>query len=142
MRKLVVVASAIAAFVTPLAVHAADQKNDPKAKTPPAPAAPGQPSPTDVKRGVIIIKSFTTAINSDKVDNERKGKYVACLYNNPVKNITTAANKIIASNPKLNGEDPTHVFLAASAVCKALPPEAAQAPATGKKPSGKQSEGR
>lgn len=146
MRKLVVFASAVAVLTTPLAVHAADQKDkkDTKKAAPAPAAAPSadQPNPVDVKRGVIIIKSFTAALNSDKVDNERKGKYVACLYNNPVKNITAATDKIIAGNPKLNGDDPTHVFLAASAACKALPAENAQAPAAGNTPSGKQPEGR
>lgn len=140
MRKFLAVASVIAALAAPLGAHAADQKKGTKPAAPAAGAA-AETAPADVKRGVIILRSFVAALNSDKVDQARKGRYIACLYNNPVKNISAAAGKVIAANDKLDDDNPTHVFTAASAVCKALPTEA-QAPEAGGKPSGKQPEGR
>lgn len=127
MRKSFLIAAALAAAATPFAGHAQNSSDNP---------AEGA-TQADVRRGVVILRSFVNALNSDKIDQTRKGRYIACLYNNPVRRISVAAGKIIAGNDKLEDTNPSHVFTAASAVCRALPTQAQGAAAQGAQPEGR-----
>lgn len=120
MRKSVLLAAAIAMVAAPAASFAKDKDAaKPAADKAGAKAAatPGA-TPEDIQRGVIIVRSFSGALNSDKVTKEQKGAIIACLYNNPVRRLSVATGEVIAKNDKLDGKNPAHVYGVAAAICK------------------------
>ncbi|OCC24781.1 hypothetical protein MB02_04735 [Croceicoccus estronivorus] len=110
MRKTILLAAAIAAVAAPSAVLAADKKADD------AKVVPGNTA-EDIQRGVVIVRSFVGALNSDQVTKEQKGALIACLYNNPVRKISLAAGKVLSENEKLDPKNPNHIYAASAAVC-------------------------
>lgn len=143
MRKSIFVATALAVVAVPSMAVAAEKAKAaaPKAAAPAAQqAAPGG-SQEDIQRGVVIIRSFNGALGSEQLTQEQKGAIVACLYNNPVRQISVATGKVLAENKNLDAKNPNHVYAAAAAVC-AVPkgaPAAAPAPA---KPAPQKEKGR
>jgi len=139
MRKTLIAALLIAGVTAPLAAQNA-----------PAPAA-AKPAtqqigntPEDRSRGAVIFRTFTIAINSDKVQPEVKNALVSCLYNNPVKNISAATGSVFEKNKNLDPKKPEQVYAVAARVCGVKPvtadAAAAKAPtqtaaAAAKKPS-------
>lgn len=142
MRKTVLLAAAVAVVALPSMTMAAESKGK-KAAAPTAaaqPAAPGS-SQDDIQRGVIIIRSFDGAINSDQLDQQQKGAIIACLYNNPVRQISVATGKVLAENKNLDAKNPNHVYAAAAAVCQ-VPQNAAGAATPPAKPAPQKEKGR
>ena len=98
MRKTILFAAAVSVMAAPsMAIAASKGKKDAAPAPAAQPAAPGT-SQEDIQRGVIVIRSFAGALNSDQLNNEQKGAIVACLYNNPVRQISVATGKVLASS--------------------------------------------
>lgn len=137
MRKTVLLAAAVAVVALPSMTMAAESKGKkaaaPAAAAQPAAAQPGS-SQEDIQRGVVIIRSFDGALNSDQLNQQQKGAIVACLYNNPVRQISVAAGKVFAENKSLDAKNPNHVYAAAAAVC-GVPQNAAAAATPPAKPA-------
>ena len=134
MRKTILLAAAVSVMAAPSMASAASKGKKDAAPAPAAqPAAPGT-SQEDIQRGVIVIRSFAGALNSDQLNNEQKGAIVACLYNNPVRQISVATGKVLAENTNLDAKNPNHVYAAAAAVC-AVPKGEAKAAAAPTKPA-------
>ncbi|QZP07250.1 hypothetical protein [Caenibius sp. WL] len=134
MRKTILFAAAVSVMAAPsMAIAASKGKKDAAPAPAAQPAAPGT-SQEDIQRGVIVIRSFAGALNSDQLNNEQKGAIVACLYNNPVRQISVATGKVLAENTNLDPKNPNHVYAAAAAVC-AVPKGEANAASAPTKPA-------
>ncbi len=141
MRKTLIAALLVAGIAAPLAAQNAPA---PAATTAAKPAAQriGN-TPEDRTRGAVIFRTFTIAINSDKVQPEVKNALVSCLYNNPVKNISAATGNVFEKNKNLDPKKPEQVYAVAARICGVKPvtadAAAAKAPtqtaAAAKKPS-------
>lgn len=116
MRKSALLAAAVAMVAAPVSSFAKDKEAAKPAADKAAPV-PGA-TPEDIQRGVIIVRSFSGALNSDKITKEQKGAIIACLYNNPVRRLSVATGEVIAKNAKLDGKNPGHVYGVAAAICK------------------------
>lgn len=136
MRKTIIVTAALAVLAVPSMATAAEKSQKAAAPAASAPAAQAEAGndPEDIQRGVVIIRSFDGALASDQLNQEQKGAIVACLYNNPVRQISIATGKVLSENPKLDAKNPNHVYAAAAAVC-AVPKNTAAAPAAPAKPA-------
>lgn len=84
-------------------------------------AVPEQPSQADVQRGGMILRSFTTVLNDESVDEQLKSQLFACLYGNSLAEISAAAAKVMAANEQLEDDNPQHVYAAAAAACGLQP---------------------
>ena len=110
MKKTVFLAAALSALAAPAVLLAKDAEK-------PAAPAPGT-NPEDIQRGVMIIRGFAAALGSDNVTKEQKGAIIACLYNNPVRQISVAAGNVFAKNDKLDPTKPGQVHAVAAAICR------------------------
>jgi hypothetical protein len=143
MRKTLLLAAAVAVVALPSMTMAADSKGKKAAAPAAAPAALAQPgsSQEDIQRGVVIIRSFDGALASDQLNQQQKGAIIACLYNNPVRQISVATGKVLAENKNLDSKNPNHVYAAAAAVCQ-VPKNAAAAATPPAKPAPQKDKGR
>ena len=131
MRKYTIAAIAAATLAGPLAAQ--------NAQAPAAQPAPAQLSAAQIAqlgntpeartRGGIILRTFSIAINSDKVDQGIKNQLIGCLYNNPMRNISVAAGQAFERNKQLDPKKPEQVYAVAAQICGVKPQTAKAAPA-------------
>jgi hypothetical protein len=132
MRKTLIVAALVAGIAAPLAAqNAAAPAATPAAR--PAQPAVGN-TPEDRARGGIIFRTFSVAINSDKVPLPVKNQLISCLYNNPMRNLSVSAGQVFAKNKSLDAKNPQQVYAVASQLC-GVRPQTAAAPAAGAAPA-------
>lgn len=126
MRKTLIAAVLAAAVAAPLA---AQQTPAPAAGAAAAPAQqrPGG-TPEDIARGSVIFRTFSVAINSDKVQPAIKNRLAACMYNSPMRAISVATGNVFAKNPNLDPKNPQQVYAVAAQVCGIRPAQAAAQP--------------
>jgi hypothetical protein len=119
MRKILIAALLAAGIAAPLV---AQNASAPAAATAAKPAAQqiGN-TPEDRQRGAIIFRTFTMAINSDKVQPTIKNALISCLYNNPVKNISAATGNVFEKNKNLDPKKPEQIYAVAARVCGVKP---------------------
>jgi hypothetical protein len=132
MRKTLIAAALVAATTAPLAAQNATPAAAPAAAARPAQAQIGN-TPEDRARGGVIFRTFSVAINSDKVSTQVKNQLVSCLYNNPMRNLSVGTGQVFAKNKSLDAKNPQQVYAVASQLC-GVRPQTAAAPATGAAP--------
>ena len=128
MRKTLIAAALVAAVATPLAAQNAQA---PAAQPTAAAARPAAPtignSPEDRARGGVIFRTFAVVINSDKVPTTVKNQLIACLYNNPMRNLSVGTGQVFSKNKSLDAKNPQQVYAVASQLCGVRPQTAAAA---------------
>lgn len=139
MRKTLVTALLVAGLATPLAAQTAP------AATPAQPAAQAAQqqagnTPEDRTRASLIFRTFSIALNSDKVDTGVKNRLLGCLYNNSMRKLSVATGAAFARNKALDPKKPEHVYAVASQICGVQPAQqaaqqAAPAPAQSAAPT-------
>jgi hypothetical protein len=111
------------------------------AQTKPAPAATSAGkaiagnTAEDRARAGLIFRTFSIAINSDKVKPEVKNQLVACLYNNPIRQISVATGGVFEKNKNLDPKKPEQVYSVAARLCGVKPATAANTAAPAKTPA-------
>lgn len=127
MRKTFIAAVLAAAVAAPLA---AQQTPAPAPAATPAAGAAAQPrpggTPEDIARGSVIFRTFSVAINSDKVPAAVKSRLAACMYNTPMRAISVATGNVFAKNSNLDPKNPQQVYAVAARVCGVQPAQASQ----------------
>lgn len=71
----------------------------------------------DVQRGATILRAFNVAMNSDRLTPRTRNQIFICLYRNPIRRISNAAEQVLNENANLEEDNPTHVYLAAIRAC-------------------------
>jgi len=120
MRKIQLLAAALAVAAAPAAFAA--QGDAPKAAPakPAAPKAAATASPEEIanfKRGVLILRTFNTVLQNKDVKQPVKARLMACLYEHNLKEISTATARVFDQNPTLKKDDASQVYKVASQVC-------------------------
>ena len=140
MRKTLLTALLAVGIAVPLAAQDTPAPAAPAAK----PAARQQigNTPEDRTRGAVIFRTFSIALNSDKVQPQVKNALVSCLYNNPMKRISVATGNVFEKNKNLDPKKPEQVYSVAAQLCGVKPVTAsadgAKAPAqAAAKPAGR-----
>jgi hypothetical protein len=136
MRKYTIAALAAAALAGPLAAQNAQA---PAAQPAPTPLTTAQVqqlgnTPDARTRGAVILRTFSIAINSDKVQQGIKNQLIGCLYNNPMRNISVATGQAFERNKQLDPKKPEQVYAVAAQIC-GVKPQAAQAAPAGQTPA-------
>jgi hypothetical protein len=128
MRKPLLVALLTAGLAVPLAAQNTPAPAASAAKPATAQQQIGN-TPEDRARGAVIFRTFTIALNSDKVQPQVKNALVSCLYNNPVKNISAATGNVFEKNKNLDPKKPEQVYAVAARLCGVKPQTAKADPA-------------
>lgn len=132
MRKTLLAMLLAAGAAVPLAAQNAPAPAAAPSATPAAQQQIGN-TPEDRARGAVIFRTFTIALNSDKVQPQVKNALVSCLYNNPMKNISVATGNVFDKNKNLDPKKPEQVYAVAAQLCGVKPQTAkadsAKAPA-------------
>ena len=117
MRKSVTLTAAAMMLATvPLAAQAAEEEVTASDEaTDASKLTPEQLE--NYRRGVIVIRAFTSAFTADEVSTAVKGRLISCLYNNKLSTISAAAGQVLANSPALDAEKPGDVYRAAAGVC-------------------------
>lgn len=101
-------------------------------------AAPGQvmaqgaspavkPSAAQKQAAVFNLRVLIGALQSDKVDNQAKAALIGCLYDNSLRKISDAVDKVIAANPgKINRTNPDQILSVIVGVCGYRPAPSAR----------------
>jgi len=115
MRKSITFSAAAMLAMVPLVAQAQEHKVDPAETTEASKLTPEQLE--NYRRGVTVIRAFTAAFTSDKVDTAVKGRLISCLYNNKLSVISAAAGQALASDPALDSAKPADIYRAAAGAC-------------------------
>ena len=99
--------------ISPIAAIAQDDDSESSEVTPEQAAE----ARADVQRGVTILRAFNVAMNSNRLTQRTRGQIFTCLYRNPIRRISNAAQQVLAENSNLEEDNPTHVYLAAIRAC-------------------------
>ncbi|MGZ3196677.1 MAG: hypothetical protein ACXWI5_01155 [Croceibacterium sp.] len=94
--------------------------------------APAKPAATEEQQthAVQAFAVMSSAMRSDKVDNDVKSALMGCIYSNKLETISDAIDKLIVANPgKVDRNNPDQLLSAMVAVC-GYKPTAASAPAS------------
>lgn len=110
MRKLSIFAAAVA-LCAPLALNAAEPaKTETSART-------DAEKKADLERGGKIFGLFSAALQNKDIPQDQKSFIFTCLYKNKLETISIASGKVLAANPKLDGNDPKVLYSVSATVC-------------------------
>ena len=109
------IAIAVAAFGLALAAVPAEAQDAPAPST--AANAPQRANVADVQRAARIHALFSNILRNEAVGVPAKQRYMRCLYNNSLGQISVAAGQAIAADAAMSDDDNGDLLTAASRVC-------------------------